>query len=468
MAKKILAFLLVVSLTAAVAIGGTLAYLTDRDSEANVFTVGDVNIDLNESFNHGAALIPGVDIEKKPTVTNVGPNDAWVWASIAVPSALDNDDASKNVIHFNYSKDAEYNWTWTNEGQWLVTKNVPIDGVNYNVYTALYDEVLKKGETTKYPVIYKVYMDNHIDIDPDGNWHHVENGVVSEKLWSTADGNPIIYVSAYAMQTEGFDTALDAYKAYNEQWTTASGVNNGLEWANPIPADVTIVKDAGELAAAIAEGKSVALSADITVNGTNMITIPKQTDAIVNLNGHKITADFSTKTDGASAIFTIDKNATLTINGEGKVHVTAAPTTNYVSSVFTNLGTLVVNGGEYSMTYGTYDEGYLIPTIIDTNSNIGKATTTINGGTFTHTRNMFRNFAQPLRGENNATLIINGGTFNGKQDDYATIWNQKTSGSGVDGDGIVIINGGTFNYVDVENDFTTGVTVANGIDITVK
>ena len=89
MLKKILAWALVVSLTAGVAIGGTLAYLTDRDSEANVFTVGDVNIDLNEDFDQGATLIPGKDIVKKPTIKNIGPNDAWVWYTYAIPQALD-------------------------------------------------------------------------------------------------------------------------------------------------------------------------------------------------------------------------------------------------------------------------------------------------------------------------------------------------------------------------------------------
>lgn len=229
-----------------------------------------------------------------------------------------------------------------------------------------------------------------------------------------------------------------------------------------------VASSAAELQAALnnaAAGDIIALGADLVVTGENMLTVPTGADVIVDLNGHNITANFAEKTDGASAVFTINKNASLTINGEGNVHVTAAPTMNYVSSIFTNLGSLEINGGNYSMTYGTYAEGYLIPTIIDTNSNVGKATTTINGGTFTHTRNMFRNFAQAQRGENNATLIINGGTFTGLADDFATIWNQKTSASGVEGDGIVIVNGGDFTYVNVENDFNSGVTIADGVNL---
>ena len=442
--KKFIAMLLTIVLTAVVAVGGTLAYLTDRDSEANVFTVGDVNIDLNEDFVPGATLIPGVSIGKEPTITNVGPNKAYVWATVAVPEKL------ASVIKFGNKGDG-----WED---WGNGSNTVINNENYVLYTILHTDALEVDDETN-ALFTTVALDNTVDIDPDGNWHTVVDGAATDLGWKNSDGNPVIHVSAYAIQTDGFDSVEAAYVAYNTQWG-----DKGTAYSE----SSTLVGTADELAAAIAEGKSVVLTADISVDGTNMVTVPKQTNVAVNLNGHDITADFSAKTDGASAIFTIDKDATLTVNGEGHVSAVAAPTMNYVSSIFTNLGTLVVNDGQYSMTYGSYAEGYLIPTIIDTNSNIGKATTTINGGTFKHTRNMFRNFAQPNRGENNATLIINGGNFNGEATDYATIWNQKTSSNGVEGDGIVIINGGTFNYVDIENDFDSGVTIANGLNITEK
>ena len=230
-----------------------------------------------------------------------------------------------------------------------------------------------------------------------------------------------------------------------------------------------VVSTAAALQSALDNGVAkIALGANLAVTGDNMFTVPTGAAVAIDLNGHNISADFAAKIDGASAVFTINKNASLTIEGEGNVHVVAAPTLSYVSSVFTNLGSLTINGGNYSMDYGTYAEGYLIPTIVDTNSNVGKATTVINGGTFTHTRNMFRNFAQAQRGANNATLIINGGTFMGQADDYATIWNQKTSSNGVEGDGIVTINGGDFQYMDICNDFATGVTIAEGLNIAVQ
>ena len=46
--KKVLAWLLVLALTAAVSIGATLAYLTDTDEDVNVMTLGKVKIDQLE------------------------------------------------------------------------------------------------------------------------------------------------------------------------------------------------------------------------------------------------------------------------------------------------------------------------------------------------------------------------------------------------------------------------------------
>lgn len=274
--KKIIAFLLVVSLTAAIAIGGTLAYFTDRDSEANVFTVGDVKIDLNEEFDQGATLIPGVNIEKEATITNTGINDAYVWMTVAIPTALDNANASDNVVHWNvpgafwegYNKDAKYIQSAIDAGYleagsngvaddktWNVDDKVPMyettfDGVAYNVYTLLYNSAVKPGETTNVGLS-DIYMDTRVDIDPDGNWHFVENGVATDIDWnSNDDGNPVIYVSAYAIQTDGFASVEDAYNAYNAQWTTEDGVNNGLEWG-AVPVEVS---DSEGLATAISGG----------------------------------------------------------------------------------------------------------------------------------------------------------------------------------------------------------------------
>ena len=232
-----------------------------------------------------------------------------------------------------------------------------------------------------------------------------------------------------------------------------------------------IVHDADALKYAIenaTDGTVIALGADI--KATDVVTMAEISGKSVtlNLNGHNIDASLN-GSEGWSQIFRVSKGATFTVVGDGEVHATAYPTQTYGSVIFNNVGgDLIISGGKYTMTYGTYTEGYLLPAIVDTNSNTEKATTTINGGEFYHNRNMFRNFAQPQRGEKNATLIINGGTFVGEADDYATIWNQKTSATGVEGDGIVIITGGNFTYMDICNDFESGVNIADGLNIAVN
>lgn len=274
--KKVIAIVLLVALVSAISIGATLAYLTDRDSEVNVFTIGDVTIDLKEEFEQNSTLIPGVKIEKKPTITNTGKNDAWVWLTFAIPAALDKNTpgsvagSNDNVIHWNFKAATTEgyvteekvqkaiaegfltdptltadeilakNMTWDVMNSIAAGNNVfqqEIEGVLCNVYVLLYNKALKPGETTL-PNIEQVYLDANVDIDPNGDWYHVENGIATKLDWNSFnnDGtpnNPKIYVSAYAMQTDGFATVDEAYAAYQKQWTTVDGVNNGLEYIQP-------------------------------------------------------------------------------------------------------------------------------------------------------------------------------------------------------------------------------------------
>ena len=265
MKKK--AWLIAVSavLVLTLAITGTIAYLTDRDSDVNVFTWGNVDITLNEDFQQGASLIPGKDIKKNVTISNVGKSNAWVWVKIAIPSALDDDDASKNVIHFNYNKQAvdAGQWNWKKNGQWNMAKTT-IDNVEYNVYTVQYQTVLKPGDTTATSAMTKVYLDKAVDIDPDGNLHKVVNGVVTDIEWNiNTDGVPMMYVSAYATQEEGFDTVEAANAAYDTQW----GDNGDAADDVVVP---TVVYTADELIEALENGEDVILGQDIKIDPAGM------------------------------------------------------------------------------------------------------------------------------------------------------------------------------------------------------
>lgn len=298
MKKKTWAIVLSVVLVLALAITGTFAWLTDRDSDVNVFTWGNVDITLNEDFEQGATLVPGKDIEKDVTVTNTGKSDAWVWVKIAMPAVLDNDDASKNVIHFNYKAEsvADGLWNWKKDGAWNVAKDVEIDGVKYNVYTVLYDTILAPGATTAHSAMTKVYLDKAVDIDPDGNLHKVKSGIATAVGWNiNTDGLPMIYVSAYATQAEGFATAAAAYDAYQTQWG-----DNGDEYA--APAGVVEVVNVDELQDALdaaVDGDIIAFLGDITGD----VTVTQKPDVKITIDGRNNDFDGVMIVDGKSATY---------------------------------------------------------------------------------------------------------------------------------------------------------------------
>lgn len=101
--KKALSLFLVVTLTAGIAISGTMAYLTqDAGDEQNVFSVGNIDISLSEDVGvygeggevkkteDGAAyteVMPGDYLKKEVTVTNNGKTDAYVAVTVTLNNA---------------------------------------------------------------------------------------------------------------------------------------------------------------------------------------------------------------------------------------------------------------------------------------------------------------------------------------------------------------------------------------------
>jgi len=71
------------------ATAGTLALLTDRDTVENTFTMGNVDIEVEDNFpEEGAPIRPGEEVNKDAEIINQGTNPAWVWMSVSVPEAL--------------------------------------------------------------------------------------------------------------------------------------------------------------------------------------------------------------------------------------------------------------------------------------------------------------------------------------------------------------------------------------------
>lgn len=211
----------------ALAIGGTsLAYFTDTtDVKTNTFTVGNVDIDLKENFDEEAAkeLKPATGsaqagtlkngINKEVWVENTGSEDAYVRVHIAIPTLLDDDPASRNILHFNYTPDSvgagKWDWSKTTsdpyEGDWN-TYETNIEGTDYTVYVVTYEKALKTDERTE-NAIHQVYLDSKTTQE---QIQELQGKIGDE--WN-------ILVKAEAVQADGFD---NAYSALNEAFGAPS------------------------------------------------------------------------------------------------------------------------------------------------------------------------------------------------------------------------------------------------------
>ena len=89
MKKKVLSIVAVV-LVICCAIGGTLAWLTDKTASVkNTFTVGDINIELTETTTN-YKMVPGNTISKDPKVT-VKANSEACWLFVKVEKSANFD-----------------------------------------------------------------------------------------------------------------------------------------------------------------------------------------------------------------------------------------------------------------------------------------------------------------------------------------------------------------------------------------
>ena len=239
--KKVIAILLTVVLTATAAIGGTLAWLTDRDSDDLTYTYGNVDIELlfkNENRVENAKLLPHKLIEDHPYIKNTGNTDALVWLTVLIPEGLYvGDDPDTSVNEYQTGSPLRINATGRNEwDKSVIEKNAcVIDGVIYTAVNMLRKEVLKAGESSDY-FFNHITLNWNVDIDPDGDMYYVENGVATNLGWNIKEkGTPKIYYTAYAFQAEYTDWALypddngnndgvisvqEAYAAYKAQWGT--------------------------------------------------------------------------------------------------------------------------------------------------------------------------------------------------------------------------------------------------------
>lgn len=309
--KKVLLAGTAAVMTAALAISGTMAYLTSDDSDVNVMTLGNVSIEQNEEqrvdvsktgilteadieqFEQDKPLLPYVDtnlnqamrddyeevtfpsgqvyklfigdnaIDKFVSVTNTGESDAYVRTIIALEAPTKKIDLSFN------SKD----WTMDKVAS---SYQIEVDGVKYDLFVCEYKNVLAPGETTPYSLMQFL----------------IDGTATNEDL--AAYGNYYdILVLSQAVQANGFDSAsigLDtAFGLVNKE--------NAEKWFdNELPEKVKVAgDDKTALVDAINEaedGDIVVLTEDTTIAGYDAdkkLVIDKA--ITLDLNGQTITTE---------------------------------------------------------------------------------------------------------------------------------------------------------------------------------
>lgn len=117
MKKKTIALLLVLVMIFGISVGGTIAYLTDKEAVTNTFTVGNVKIKLTETkIENGVAtddriqgsatktvgnqyhLLPGLSYKKDPMVTILeGSEESYIRMIVTVTDCKDVDAAITEV-----------------------------------------------------------------------------------------------------------------------------------------------------------------------------------------------------------------------------------------------------------------------------------------------------------------------------------------------------------------------------------
>lgn len=174
---------------------GTMAFLTSTDEVKNTFTVGSVNIALDEAKVktdgtpvEGAArvkaneyhLLPGHAYEKDPTV-HVDPVSEDSWIFVKVENGISAYEAA--TVKDGYTSIADQILA----NDWTALAGV--DGVYYKAYT--------KSTTGADFVVF-----SNFKIADEAN-----------KVAGWADLNAKVTVTGYAVQKDGFDTALAAWNA---------------------------------------------------------------------------------------------------------------------------------------------------------------------------------------------------------------------------------------------------------------
>lgn len=212
MKKKLLIMSVAMVLVCAFAVGMTIAYLTSTDEVVNTFTVGNVQIKLDEAKvdQYGAPqgspaprvskndykLIPGHKYTKDPTVTVLqGSESSYIKMTVTVTKSAELDA----IFEEEGGADLISIFKGYDEATWLYQGNTEDTGKNTRTYEFWYKEPVAAPNAD-------VALDALFDSIT------VPGTITNAQLATIADMT--ITVNAYAIQADGFGTPEAAWAAY--------------------------------------------------------------------------------------------------------------------------------------------------------------------------------------------------------------------------------------------------------------
>ena len=223
-----------------IGISATMAYFTDSDEVTNVFTMGDLDIGLNESDweptgenGDGKNLYPGYTVYKNPTVKNMtddgnGEEPCYFRMKLSVYDEYGEMITDKDTLDLVYDMiyyDSTYTGTFDSEGQGQLIKEDRIPGYSLSELDEfpMYNPVFVLDETRSTEAV-KVF--NYMGTDQTGILNVDEEAALFTNVAVPVDWNQThikqigdfnIVVSAECIQSKGFASQADAYTALDAE-----------------------------------------------------------------------------------------------------------------------------------------------------------------------------------------------------------------------------------------------------------
>lgn len=361
--KKFFVILATAAISMLCAIGVSVAYFTDTaESENNVVISGNIHIVQNEQervkdandqftgklqkYTQYQPLIPlvqngsvssesvriGADnfalrssnsknyIDKIVTAKNVGLNPTYLRTFIAIPTGgYESSDPEDNWLRWDYN---DIGWSWKNpDGSWNMIDDAVINGIEYDIYVATYQDKLSFGQTTP-PSLLGFYLDSSVNLNGKSGSFLTRDG---QRVALDVSSRLELLVATQASQTTTFDdpySALDAVfgplSADNHPWSstgthyvTSDAELDGLLNTDRFPSGTTVYLSAGTYTLPERLPTNVRLIGRDEVTVTVPATI---TGYYVTLQNMTILNDVSFRGNGEFDAVTFDGNFTAELD----------------------------------------------------------------------------------------------------------------------------------------------------------